>query len=277
VKQLLNRRTATTVGIAVLVLAVLASVASGGRSSVTKARLERDLPRTFANLYVRQAAILGHRGITVRSLAARASCDKGGPKVADHGPGSDWICQMAWSDPNVPLPDGSAKFELNVHANDCYTAGGPSKYVGALTITDTRGHDVTNPVFEFDGCFDPKGDDRPTGNDALASGGATKTPARQAAASASVGLPSGTMAADRDGTIAPSLVCSAGRDGCGGTLSATAGGRTVSRTYAIAPDDHGPVVLPLPKGTTGPVALRATPVIGTAPKPTSTITLVAAR
>jgi hypothetical protein len=33
----------------------------------------------------------------------------------------------------------------------------------------------------------------------------------------------------------------------------------------------------LPKGTTGPVALRATPVIGTAPKPTSTITLVAVR
>ena len=51
---------------------------------------------------------------------------------------------MSWTDPNVPMPpEGYGKFELNVHSNDCYTAGGPSKLVGFLTITDTkrqRGH-----------------------------------------------------------------------------------------------------------------------------------------
>ena len=49
------------------------------------------------------------------------------------------------------------KFELQVKSNSCYTAGGPSKLVGLAVITDTHGADVPNPVFEFDGCFDPNG------------------------------------------------------------------------------------------------------------------------
>ena len=129
--------------------------ACGASSSVTRARLERNLPVTFSNLYVQQAAILGHRGITAQNLHAKAQCDKGGPKRPDQGPGSDWICLMKWHDPNVPLPDGYGKFELNAHSNDCYTAGGPSKLVGLQTITDVHGNDVPNPVFEFDSCFDP--------------------------------------------------------------------------------------------------------------------------
>lgn len=45
--------------------------------------------------------------------AASATCDKGGPKIADVGAGSNWICMM--------------------------------------TFTDNHGHDVPKPVFEFDG------------------------------------------------------------------------------------------------------------------------------
>jgi hypothetical protein len=140
----------------------LVTLSACGSSDVTKARLERNLPRTFSNLYVQQAKILGHKGITAPSLHARAQCDKGGPKVDDKGPGADWICLMSWKDPNVPLPDGSGKFELNVHSNDCYTAGGPSKLVGLITITDTHGNDVDNPVFEFDSCFNPNSSNAPT-------------------------------------------------------------------------------------------------------------------
>jgi hypothetical protein len=148
-----------------LLIALLALVVLGGcgGSDVTKARLERNLPQTFSNLYVQQAGLLGHKGITVDSLHAQAQCDKGGPKVADRGPGADWICLMRWTDPNVPLPDGSGKFELSAHSNDCYTAGGPSKLVGLQTITDTHGNDVPNPVFEFDSCFDPHSSNTPTG------------------------------------------------------------------------------------------------------------------
>lgn len=49
----------------------------------------------------------------------------------------------------------TGKFELQVHADSCYTAGGPSKLIGLQIITNTRGEDMTNPVFEFDACFDP--------------------------------------------------------------------------------------------------------------------------
>lgn len=141
----------------------LLALSACGSSDVTRARLERNLPKTFANLYVQQAQLLGHKRITVQSLHAQAQCDKGGPEVADHGPGADWICLMRWNDPNVPLPDGSGKFELNVHSNDCYTAGGPSKLVGLITITDKNGNDVDNPVFEFDSCFNPNSTNNPTG------------------------------------------------------------------------------------------------------------------
>src|SRR3954471_9560697 len=92
--------------LAAAAVAALTLSACGAGSDVTKARLERNLPQTFANLYVQQAKILGHEDITVQSLQARTSCDKGGPKVADQGPGADWICLMSWKDPNVQLPDG---------------------------------------------------------------------------------------------------------------------------------------------------------------------------
>jgi hypothetical protein len=135
------------------VIAVLAALTAAGGNDVTKTRLQSSLAPTFANLYVQQAAILGHAGVTVASIDAHASCDKGGPKVADVGPGADWICMMTFHDQAQQLQNG--KFELQVHSNSCYTAGGPSKIVGLLTITDTHGNDVDNPVFEFDGCFDP--------------------------------------------------------------------------------------------------------------------------
>src|SRR3954452_1063563 len=143
--------------------AVLAG--TGGGSSVTAPRLERSLPVTFANLYADQAELLGHQGVTPASLHAKAMCDKGGAVEANIGPGSNWNCLVSWTDPNVPMPnEGYGKFEVSVHSNGCYTAGGPSRLVGFQTITDAKGNEVTNPVYEFDGCFDPNGDNTPTGN-----------------------------------------------------------------------------------------------------------------
>jgi hypothetical protein len=134
-------------------LATLATLAGCGGADVTKARLEAAVAPTFANLYVQQATILGHTNVSVTSTAAQAACDRGGPKVADVGPGADWICVIHFTDDTGAPQDG--KFELQVKSNSCYTAGGPSKLVGLVTITDTHGNDVANPVFEFDGCFNP--------------------------------------------------------------------------------------------------------------------------
>jgi hypothetical protein len=86
------RRPPRRVVLIVLAIVLVAGVAVGAlasvsHSTVTRARLERSLPETFANLYVQQARLLGHKGVTVRSLHAHAQCDKGGPHVADVGPG----------------------------------------------------------------------------------------------------------------------------------------------------------------------------------------------
>jgi hypothetical protein len=139
----------------VAALTSVALLASCGTTDITRSRVENALAPTFANLYVQQAVILGHPGVTIASTAASATCDRGGPNVADKGPGADWICMIHFTDDTHTAQDG--KFELQIKSNSCYTAGGPSKLVGLITITDTHGNDVPNPVFEFDGCFDPNG------------------------------------------------------------------------------------------------------------------------
>jgi hypothetical protein len=204
------RRTVLTILTVLLVVAGIgvAAAATGGGSSVTRARLERSLPQTFANLYAKQARLLGHRGITPASLHAKAMCDKHGPDVADVGPGGDWVCLMSWTDPNVPMPtEGYGKFELNVHSNDCYTAGAPSKLAGYLTITDTKGREVDNPVFEFDGCFDPNGDDSPTG----------------VFFPSVLSVLSTTVQVDPQHHATVQLGCGTGAKGCAGTVTAVAG------------------------------------------------------
>ncbi len=205
----------------VLTAAAGAVVAAGGgdQSTVTRARLERSLPTVFANRYVALTHLLGRDDVTPASLDAKAMCDKHGPDVADVGPGGDWTCLMSWSDPQVPMPpEGYGKFELNVHANGCYTAGGPSKLVGFLTITDRQGNDVDNPAFEFDGCFDPSSSDAPTGVEFPSLLSVTST----------------TVSSDPSGRSGIQVTCGTGSDGCTGTVSATAGEVAVgTRSFAL--------------------------------------------
>ncbi len=138
-----------------LAVAAAATLSGCGSSDVTRPRLEASLAPTFAHLFVQQQTdILGHPGVTAASVAAHASCDKGGPKVPDHGPGADWICTIRYSDETRTPQEG--KFDVQAKSSSCYTAAGPSKLIGLVTITDRRGRDVPNPVFEFDGCFDPR-------------------------------------------------------------------------------------------------------------------------
>jgi hypothetical protein len=135
-----------------LILALGAGIAgtiAAGHPEITKTGLEKALAPTFANLYVQQAGILGIPGITTQTIGATTSCDKGGPKVADTGAGPNWICMMSWTDNHGQHQDG--KFEVAVKTDATYVAGGPSKIVGLATITDKHGHDVPNPVFDFDG------------------------------------------------------------------------------------------------------------------------------
>jgi hypothetical protein len=137
-----------TIGV-VAAAAIIAGTAAAGSPKITKTGLEQAVAPTFANLYVQQAGILGIPGITTATVGAKASCDKGGPKIKDVGAGPNWICMMSWTDNHGQHQDG--KFEITVRSDATYVAGGPSKIVGLATITDKHGRDATNPVFEFDG------------------------------------------------------------------------------------------------------------------------------
>ena len=132
--------------------ALVAGLSAAGHPDVTRARVEDSLTPAIGRLYVDQQRILGH-DVSVAATAARSTCDLGGPAVADVGAGSDWICLVDFTDQAGAAQEG--KFELQVHANACYTAAGPAKLLGGFTIPDARGVDVANPLSAFDVCFDP--------------------------------------------------------------------------------------------------------------------------
>jgi hypothetical protein len=230
------RRTVLTLLTTLLVIAGLgvAAVATtgGGGSTVTRARLERSLPVVFANLYAQQTQLLGRDDVTAASLHAKAMCDKHGPDVADVGPGGDWVCLMSWDDPQAPMPpEGYGKFELNVHSNDCFTAAGPTKLTGFLTITDAAGRDVTNPVFEFDACFDPGTDDTAT---------AVIFPSL-------LSLTSTSLTPDPDGRLGPQVTCGTGSDGCSGTITATAGNTNLGTVpFDLREESTATLAIPTP-------------------------------
>jgi hypothetical protein len=232
--------------------------AQGGTSSVTRARLERSLPATFANLYVDQARIQGRDDLTATSLHAQAMCDKHGAENIDAGPGGDWVCLMSWTDPDVPMPpEGYGKFELNVHSNGCYTASGPSKLTGFLTMTDAHGREVTNPVFEFDGCFDPDADNAPTG---------VVFPSLLA-------ITSTTLTPDSDGHISVQVTCGTGDRGCAGTVGAAAGDTSLGTTPYDVPEEATATLTwpdPVREGT-GSITFTVSPTVGVGPTGPATL------
>lgn len=208
-----------------VVLAVGGAVVAGtnGGSTVTRARLERALPTEFANLYADQAKLLGHQGVTPASLHAKAMCDKGGSTEKDVGPGSNWNCLVSWHDPSVPMPpEGYGKFELDVHSNGCYVAGGPSKLIGFQTINDTRGRVVNNPVYEFDGCFDPNGDNTPTHHEFPSLANVTST----------------ALLPDAQRRVSLQLSCGTGSTGCAGTVTAVAGSTKLGTVPFRTPEEQ---------------------------------------
>ena len=131
-----------------------------GPIDITPQRLEASIATVFPNYYVQQQVMLGKPAVVAAALGAKASCDKGGPSIADKGAGNDWICLVDWTDPVAGLhytdadpKNGASKFELKVSSNGCYIAGGSTKTFGPIQIQAPDGTYVTNPVFEFDGCF----------------------------------------------------------------------------------------------------------------------------
>ncbi|GAB3416379.1 hypothetical protein [Flindersiella endophytica] len=132
----------------------LLGTAGCGSPAITAAKVGHAVAPTFANLYSVQQSVRGLR-VTPDSLHAKAACQRGGPETPDEGPGQDWTCAITWfkHGPEIAVV---ASYNLHVQANGCYTADGegPIDLNGQPTVTAADGAIVTNPLWQFDGCFD---------------------------------------------------------------------------------------------------------------------------
>lgn len=135
----------SAVPVAGLLLALLAGCGAG---PVDRADLESAVAVTFDNLYGVQQQRIGRSG--AHDAGASASCDKGGPTVADEGTGEDWSCLVTFVSGDGSL--SQVAYELQVKTDACYRASGPaSAIIGTPRLTTPQG-DVDNPLIEFDGC-----------------------------------------------------------------------------------------------------------------------------
>jgi hypothetical protein len=137
---------------ALLAVPVVASalwLGACGGPDVTQGKVDNAVAPTFAHLYQLQQDLIGRP--PPEPPQASASCHRSGQKGVSSGAGDDWICQLVLQ---LGGPSSVYTYELNVLADGCYTADGPSALVGAMTLTTPQGKSRVNPLFEFDGCFD---------------------------------------------------------------------------------------------------------------------------
>jgi hypothetical protein len=141
-------------GTTAAVVAVLLGTSGCGSSGVTKDRLNHAVAPTFANLYVLQQSLRG-RKVGAASLNSKADCARGDAQAADSGAGNDWMCTVTWfnTGPDIAV---TASYQVHVQTNGCYTADGdgPADLNGQQMLTAADGATVTNPLWQFDGCFD---------------------------------------------------------------------------------------------------------------------------
>ncbi len=142
---------AALVGVTALVIGAVTPASGTG---IEKDKLERSLSTAFAHLYVLQTRELHRPAVTEAQLAARTTCDKGGSRVEDHGPGNDWRCVVTWRLPGATAT-GSAIYQLDVTAEGRYVADGdgPKEVNGSFQVRTATG-DTPNPLWQFDGYVD---------------------------------------------------------------------------------------------------------------------------
>ena len=143
-------------------IGVLAVSTSATGSGIDRVKLQDSLATAYAHLYVLQARELGRPAVTEAQLQAAASCNKGGLRDVDEGPGTDWRCVVTWHLPGVDAT-GNAIYQLDVTADGRYVADGdgPKEVNGYFQVRTPTG-DAPNPLWQLDGNVDllsvtPKG------------------------------------------------------------------------------------------------------------------------
>lgn len=139
--------------LAVTTGAVVAATGATG-SGIERAKVEAALATSFSHLYVLQTEQLDRPAVTEQDLRSTAQCDKGGSRVVDEGPGSDWRCVVRWTLPGSTAT-GTAIYQLDVLADGKYVADGdgPKEVNGWFQVRTPTG-DAPNPLWQLDGSLD---------------------------------------------------------------------------------------------------------------------------
>ncbi|WP_405145092.1 hypothetical protein OG589_00040 [Sphaerisporangium sp. NBC_01403] len=137
-----------------LTVGVIAGATPATGSGIEKEKLQDSLATAYAHLYRLQTRELNRPDVTEAQLQATASCDKGGSRVLDEGPGNDWRCVVSWHLPGATAV-GTAIYQLDVTADGRYVADGdgPKEVNGYFQVRTPTG-DAPNPLWQFDGNVD---------------------------------------------------------------------------------------------------------------------------
>ena len=141
-------------GLVALTVGVITVATPAEGSGIEKSKLQDSLATSYAHLYRLQTDELNRPEVTEAQVRATASCDKGGSRVDDEGPGNDWRCVVSWHLPGVDTV-GSAIYQLDVTADGRYVADGdgPKEVNGYFQVRTPYG-DAPNPLWQFDGNVD---------------------------------------------------------------------------------------------------------------------------
>ncbi|HEX6471491.1 MAG TPA: ABC transporter permease [Streptosporangiaceae bacterium] len=141
-------------GLVALTVAVVAAATPAGGSGIERVKLQDSLATAYAHLYRLQSRELNRPDVTEARLRATATCDKGGDRVVDEGPGNDWRCVVSWHLPGVAAV-GTAIYQLDVTAGGRYVADGdgPKEVNGYFQVRTPTG-DAPNPLWRLDGNVD---------------------------------------------------------------------------------------------------------------------------
>ena len=141
-------------GLLAVSVGVIAIATPATGSGIDRTKLQHSLGTAFAHLYRMQTTELHRPAVTEAQLRTSATCDKGGDRVADEGPGNDWRCVVRWHLPGATAV-GVAIYQLDVSADGRYVADGDGpKEVNGYFVLHTPTGDAANPLWQFDGLVD---------------------------------------------------------------------------------------------------------------------------
>ena len=138
------QRSLIATGAAVVAIALGASACT---PDTTRARVENDVPRTFANSYALSEQLQGEP--PTRPDVTSAECHSSVNSEQDSGPGG-WNCDLTYT---IDAKQESTSLLVLIDQLGCYQAIDTNNRDATITDTAT-GAALPDPKVGFDGCYD---------------------------------------------------------------------------------------------------------------------------